>query len=95
MNTKLFPASIVARIRQPDWKSPWGWSLEASPASGRATCRCCGKRIAKGDTGLSVYLDIAQLDLDKKSGWHSVLIDGNSYHQTKVWFHADCVPVMP
>ena len=52
---------------------------EEETATGRTVCRCCGQKIAKGETALRAWVKWA---------------DNNSaYNSDAAWLHLDCAPI--
>lgn len=72
---KLLAPKIVNHFRF-GGTCPLGWTLKDEVSTGRATCRCCGKRIAKGEAAKTV--------------WVSFNDNYASYASTKVWLHTNC-----
>lgn len=84
---KIFSPKEVAFLRRPEYSSFQGWMLEDKVSSGRATCRCCGQKIAKGVVADTVYIDLSVPVMN--SSWN-----GNGWKATQIWMHKDCQPVM-
>lgn len=72
---KLLAPAVVTHFRL-GGSSPTGWPLEDEVSSGRAKCRCCGQKIAKGELAKTVYVSFND--------------NYASYTQTKVWMHEKC-----
>lgn len=82
---RLFTKKEVKALRSPGWTSAQGWPLEEGAPQRRATCRCCGGSIDKGEVAMSIYLAVAP---DQSVFEWKLFQDGRKC--TRVWLHKDC-----
>ena len=52
-------------------------------ATGRATCRVCGEKIAKGERAIRTFTDFSG-----ETEW----FEPHGYATTRIYFHGSCVP---
>lgn len=70
---RVMPAESAEHYRA-GGDNPQGWPFDAVVSSGRPLCRCCGRKIAKGESAFAGYVK-----------WSDT---NNEWNSSKVFLHA-------